>query len=94
MCRMARELVGGESVCGIFPTVLSVSILPSFIHPSHRAPIQARDFLVQTQLGFDSPGVIRDAEMLHEWSEMGVGVSEAKDGVRSQDAVRITASTL
>lgn len=60
-------------MCGIFPVVLSVSILPSFIQPSHRAPIQACDFRVQTQLSFDSPRVIWDAEMPCECSEMGVG---------------------
>ena len=89
---MARELVGGESTCGIFPTVLSVSILPSFIHCSHRAPIQPCDFLVQTQLGFDSHGVIWDAEMPRECSEMGMGDIWGKGWC--QDAVRITASVL
>lgn len=63
---VARELAGGQSGCGILPVVLSVSILPSFIHSSHRAPIQACDFLVQTQLGFGSPRVIWDAEMPRE----------------------------
>lgn len=60
-------------MCGIFPVVLSVSILPSFIHPGRRAPVQACDFLVQTQLGFDSSGVIWDAEMPRGRSEMGEG---------------------
>lgn len=63
--RMGRELAGGKSLCGIFRTALSVSILPSFMHPSHRAAIPACDFLVQTQLSF--------AEMPRECSEMGVG---------------------
>lgn len=49
----------------ISPTALSVSILSSFMHPSHRAAIRACDFFVQTQLGF--------AEMPRECSETGVG---------------------
>lgn len=52
-------------MCGIIPTSLSVSILSSFMHPSHRAAIRACDFLVQTQLSF--------AEMPQECSEMGAG---------------------
>lgn len=62
---MARELAGGESMGRISPTALSVSILSSFMHPSHRAAIRACDFFVQTQLGF--------AEMPRECSETGVG---------------------
>lgn len=62
-----------QEIRGISSTVLSVSILPSFIQPSQRDPVQACDFLVQTQTGFGSPRVIWDAEMPHECSVMGVG---------------------
>lgn len=78
---MSRELAGGKSLCGIFRTALSVSILPSFMHPSHRAAIPACDFLVQTQLSF--------AEMPRECSEMGVGDIWGKGWC--QDAVPVTA---
>lgn len=80
--RTAGKLLGSETMHGVSPTALSVSVLPSFVHPGHRAPMQACDFLVQMQLSFNSPRVIRDADMFHECSEIGVRDIGAKDGVR------------
>lgn len=79
-------------MCGVSPAALLVNVLPSFIHPGHRAPIQACDFLVQTQLSFNSPRVMRDADMSHECSETGVRDIRGKRW--SQDAVGLTVEML
>lgn len=77
---------------GVSPTALSVSVLPSFVHPGHRAPTQACDFLDQTQLSFNSPRVIQDVDMSHECSE--IGVRDIRGKRRSQDAIGLSVKML